>query len=177
MRAHPAQPVGERRAARARNRPVLPEHQVVDEQLRPLLEQLGQRLRPALGREPVLLLDPDPWQLAPLPLDALRVLLQLPLGGQQLLARRLPLLLRPDLHRTSSTLTSSSLERCDGGKLIGRAETLEKLRPAPAQRCPHVKRRADKASALSDEERANPAEPTPGLEPGTPSLRVKCSTS
>ena len=24
---------------------------------------------------------------------------------------------------------------------------------------------------------ANPGEPTPGLEPGTPSLRVKCSTS
>jgi hypothetical protein len=28
-----------------------------------------------------------------------------------------------------------------------------------------------------DESRANPGEPTPGLEPGTPSLRVKCSTS
>ncbi len=28
-----------------------------------------------------------------------------------------------------------------------------------------------------DEEPANPGKPTPGLEPGTPSLRVKCSTS
>ena len=28
-----------------------------------------------------------------------------------------------------------------------------------------------------DESPANPGEPTPGLEPGTPSLRVKCSTS
>ena len=30
---------------------------------------------------------------------------------------------------------------------------------------------------LEDESPANPAKPTPGLEPGTPSLRVKCSTS
>src|SRR5439155_1215489 len=51
---------------------------------------------------------------------ALGVLLQLPLGGQQLLARRLPLCLRPDLHQTSFALNSSSLGRCDGGKLIGR---------------------------------------------------------
>src|SRR5205814_268592 len=79
----------------------------LDEQLRAPLEQLGQRLRPVLAREPVLLLDRDPRQLAPLLLDALRVLLQLPLGDQQLLARRLPLLLRPDLHRTSFALTSS----------------------------------------------------------------------
>jgi len=102
---HAAQPVGERRAARARNRPVLPEHQVVDEQPRAPVEQLGQRLRPVLGREAVLLLDRDPRQLAPLLLDAPRVLLELPLGGQQLLACRLPLLLRADLHRTSFVLT------------------------------------------------------------------------
>src|SRR6266498_2054766 len=110
MLDHAPQPIGERGAARAGNRPVLPEHQVVDEQLRAPLEQLGQRLRPVLAREPVLLLDPDPRQLPPLLLDALGVLLQLPLGGQQLLARRLPLLLRPDLHRTSFALTSYSLD-------------------------------------------------------------------
>jgi hypothetical protein len=81
MHDHPAQPVGERGAARARTRPVLPEHEVVDEQLRASFEQLGQRLRPVLGREPVLLLDRDPRQLAPLTLDALGVLLQLALGG------------------------------------------------------------------------------------------------
>jgi integrase len=34
-----------------------------------------------------------------------------------------------------------------------------------------------KLSDQSDKEPANPEEPTPGLEPGTPSLRVKCSTS
>jgi len=36
---------------------------------------------------------------------------------------------------------------------------------------------ASKPSGQSEEEPANPREPTPGLEPGTPSLRVKCSTS
>src|SRR5207247_2517024 len=92
----------------------------VDEQLRAPLEQLGQRLRPVLGREPVLLLDRDPRPLAPLLPAALGVPLQPPFRCQQLLARRLPLLLRGDLHRTSFALTSSSLGRCDGGKLIGR---------------------------------------------------------
>src|SRR5919201_1507573 len=85
-------------------------------------EQPGHRLLPVLGRDPVRLLDRDPRQLPPLLLDALGVLLQLPLGGQQLLAPRLPLLFRPDLHRTSLALTSSSLGRYDGGKLIGSCE-------------------------------------------------------
>jgi hypothetical protein len=35
----------------------------------------------------------------------------------------------------------------------------------------------DSSSAPSEKSPANPGEPTPGLEPGTPSLRVKCSTS
>src|SRR5438105_4556346 len=120
MHDHAAQPVGERGAARACNRPVLPEHQVVDEQLRAPLEQLGQRFWPVLGLEPVLLLDRNPRQLAPMLLDAPGVLLQFPLGGQQLLASRLPLLRRADLHRTSFALTWSSLKRCDGEKVIGR---------------------------------------------------------
>jgi hypothetical protein len=34
-----------------------------------------------------------------------------------------------------------------------------------------------KRPAKPDEMPANPSKPTPGLEPGTPSLRVKCSTS
>jgi integrase len=33
------------------------------------------------------------------------------------------------------------------------------------------------ATSREPEDRATPPEPTPGLEPGTPSLRVKCSTS
>jgi integrase len=33
------------------------------------------------------------------------------------------------------------------------------------------------ATSREPEDRATPTEPTPGLEPGTPSLRVKCSTS
>src|SRR5215211_2219100 len=115
----PAQPVGERRATGARHLPVLPEHQVVDEQPRATLEELWQRPRALLGREPVLLLHGDPRQLPPLLLDPLGVLLELALGREQLLASHLPLLLRPDLHWTSFALTSSSLEPRDGGKLIG----------------------------------------------------------
>src|SRR4029450_4707434 len=95
MHDHIAQSVDERRARRARNRPLFPEHQVVDEQLRAPLEQLGQRLRPFLAREPVLLLDRDPRQLAPLLLDALGVLVQLPLGVQPPLPPPPPLPLPP----------------------------------------------------------------------------------
>src|SRR5439155_22514894 len=72
-----------------------------------------------LGGEPVLPLDGDPRQLPPLLLDPLGVRPELALGPEQLLARRLPLLLRPDLHRTSFALTSSSLRRRHGEKLIG----------------------------------------------------------
>ena len=40
-----------------------------------------------------------------------------------------------------------------------------------------VPKNASDLSDGSDKEPANPEKPTPGLEPGTPSLRVKCSTS
>src|SRR5436190_309779 len=103
------------------------------------IEQLGQRLGPVLCREPVLLLDRDPRQLAPALLDTLGVLLQLALDGQQLLACGPPLLLRPDLHRTSFVLNSSSLDRCHGGKLIGRPKASNgsgRLQSTPRRRAP-----------------------------------------
>jgi hypothetical protein len=58
--------------------------------LRAAIEKLGQRPRTLIGLKPVLLLDPDPWQLAALTCELIphpRVLL---LAAQQLLARRLP---------------------------------------------------------------------------------------
>ncbi len=115
----PLSPSGERRASGARHLPLLPEHQVIDEQPRASFEELGQRLRPVLSRQAVLLLDGDPRQLPPQLRDPRRVLLELALGREQLLARRLPLLLRPNHHRTSFALTWSSLRPGDGGKLIG----------------------------------------------------------
>jgi hypothetical protein len=39
---------------------------VIDDQLRVPLEQLRQRLGPVVGVEAVLLVDPHPWQIAPL---------------------------------------------------------------------------------------------------------------
>jgi hypothetical protein len=39
---------------------------VVDEQLRAAVKQIGECLRPVIGIEPVVLLDWDPRQLAPL---------------------------------------------------------------------------------------------------------------
>jgi hypothetical protein len=47
--------VGEARAARASSRIRRTEHQVVDEELRPPVEQLGERLLPLLGVERVLI--------------------------------------------------------------------------------------------------------------------------
>jgi hypothetical protein len=55
--------VCEARAPRAGGFVGRAEHQVVDEELRPPLEQLGERLVPFLGAEGVLLLDRDPGQL------------------------------------------------------------------------------------------------------------------
>src|SRR3954464_7681138 len=75
--------------------------------LHPPPDQLRQLPRAPLGRERLLLLDGHPGQLPPLFLDPLGVGLELALGREQLLAGRLPLLLRPDLHRTSFVLSSS----------------------------------------------------------------------
>src|SRR5438093_522707 len=92
--------------ARTRRLPILAEHEVVDEQPPTALEQLGQGLRPLLGRERVLHLHRHPGQLPPLLLDPLGALVELALGGEQPLASRLPLLLCPDLHRSSFVVTS-----------------------------------------------------------------------
>ena len=73
-----------------------PEHEVVDEQLGAAVEEIGERLRAVLGLEPVVLLDRDPRQLAPLPGQLVAAAGELLLLLQQLVALRLPLLLRAD---------------------------------------------------------------------------------
>ena len=58
--------VRDRRVDRASGLVGRAEHEVVQHELRAAAEQLGQGLRPVVGVEPVLLLDRDPRQLAPL---------------------------------------------------------------------------------------------------------------
>src|SRR5262249_16602832 len=67
-------------------------HKVVDEQLGAAVEELGEALSAVLGLEPVVLLDWDPGQLAPLPGQLVAAACELLLLLQQLVAFRLPLL-------------------------------------------------------------------------------------
>src|SRR5262249_61933022 len=64
------EPVRQAGAARASSERVIgSEHDVVGEELRAAIEELGERLPAILGVELVLLLDRDPGQIEPLPLD------------------------------------------------------------------------------------------------------------
>ena len=70
--------VRDRRTGRTRCRVFRPEHDVIDEQLTAAIEQLRQRARALVGREAVLLVDPNPRQLLALPRELIaqpRVLL------------------------------------------------------------------------------------------------------
>jgi hypothetical protein len=71
------------------------EHEVVDQQLRAPVEELGQRLRPVLGLEAVVLLDRDPRQLLPLPGELVASAGELLLLGEEFDAGGQPLLARP----------------------------------------------------------------------------------
>src|SRR5205085_5244814 len=73
-----------------------PEHEVVDEQLGAAVEEIGEGLRTVLGLEAVVLLEWDRGQLAPLPGQLVAAAGELLLLLQQLVALRLPLLLRAD---------------------------------------------------------------------------------
>src|SRR2546423_484399 len=73
------------------------EHEVVDEQLRATVEELGERLRPRLGFEAVVLLDRHPGKLPPLPRELVAATGELLLLREQFLARCLPLLPGSDL--------------------------------------------------------------------------------
>src|ERR1700676_4239946 len=59
--------VRHRRAGRTPRRVVGPEHEVVDEELRAPFEEVRQRGAPLVGLESILLVDPNPRQLLPLP--------------------------------------------------------------------------------------------------------------
>src|SRR5947209_17258262 len=91
--ARPVELVAKARAARARAELVVgPVHDVVGEQLRAALEELGQRLLAVLGVKDVLLLHRHPRQLTPLLGDLAAQLGMLSLALGQLVAGGLPLL-------------------------------------------------------------------------------------
>jgi hypothetical protein len=70
---------------------------MVDEQLAAAIEQLSQLARAVVRVEAVLLLDPDPRQLAPLPRQLVAQPGELLLADEQLLAGSCPLFRVPIL--------------------------------------------------------------------------------
>src|SRR5215218_4263962 len=93
-----AELVAEARASRAgADRVVGPEHDVVGEQLRAAVEELGEGLLAVLGVELVLLLDRDPGEIEALSLDLLVSLCLLGLELGELVPGRLPFLAGSDL--------------------------------------------------------------------------------
>src|SRR5215208_7144628 len=103
--------VGRVRAARAtRVRPALDrrsEHEVVDEQLRTAVEELGERLRPFLGLEHVLLVDRHARELGALPSQLVTPARELLLALEQLDPRRQPLLAGSDPGHASISIPGS----------------------------------------------------------------------
>src|SRR5438094_151255 len=89
--------VGDRGADGAARLVCRAEHEVVDEQLRASVEELGERLRPRLGPEAVLLLDGHPGELPSLLRELVAAPGELLLLREQLVARGLPFLAGPDL--------------------------------------------------------------------------------
>src|SRR6266480_3435313 len=73
------------------------EHEVVDQQLRAPVEQLGERLLALVRVELVVLLDRDPRQLAPLACQLVVAARQLLLALEQRVARLAPFLPRAHL--------------------------------------------------------------------------------
>src|SRR5205814_7843609 len=82
--------VGDRRARRAASSVVRPEHVVIDEKLRTSSKEVCQRGFPVLGLESVLLVDPDPGQLPPLPRQVVTAASVLLLRLEQLESRCQP---------------------------------------------------------------------------------------
>src|SRR5205823_12551186 len=78
------EPVRDRGAGRAACRVLRPEHEVVDEELRASLEEIGQGRRALVGVETVLLVDRDPGQLLPPSRQLVTPPCQLFLGFEQL---------------------------------------------------------------------------------------------
>ena len=82
----------------------------------------------------------------------------------------------------SPTITLSTyahlFEELEGTETRSAEDEIRRAREtARGSRTRFVPATSSKGTAPGGETPANPGKPTPGLEPGTPSLRVKCSTS
>ena len=84
-------------------------------------------------------------------------------------------------HSPTMTLSTYAhlFDEAAGAKRISAEDEIRRARQLVRRerRTRFVPESPSKPVGQSDKEPANPGEPTPGLEPGTPSLRVKCSTS
>src|SRR5467141_3806978 len=122
--------VRDRRAGRTSRRVIGPEHEVIDEELRPSSEEIGEGCCALVGFEAVLLVDSDPWQLLPQPRQLVAPPRQRLLGLEQLQAGRKPLFACSGLVVGQSlsflSYSSFSLQRISSG---GRA-----LRPTASRR-------------------------------------------
>src|SRR5207245_8085198 len=111
------------------------EHDVVGEQLRAPVEELGEGLLAVLGVELVFLLDHDPGEIETLALDLLVSLRLLGLELGHLVPGRLPLLARSDLvlRHLISLRRTRTLPHEPNHRRIGRYRDHE-IRPAATQK-------------------------------------------
>jgi len=89
--------IRDRRACRAATRVLGAEHEVVDEELRASIEEIGEGRSALVGLETVLLIDSNPRQLLPPLRQFVATSRQLLLGLEQLQACRKPLFTCSDL--------------------------------------------------------------------------------
>src|SRR5262249_7608539 len=100
--------VGDRRARRTAGLVFRPEHEVVDEQLRPPAKQVVERRLPVIGVELVLLVNAPPRELAAHLRELVTATRVLLLGGEQLAPCGEPVLARALAAHTRVERTASS---------------------------------------------------------------------
>src|ERR671923_2156142 len=135
---------------RAARRVLRPEHEVVDEELRAPSEEVRERGAAFVGLEAVVLVDPDPRKLLPLPRELVAPPGQLLLGLEQLEPRREPLLVRSRRVLRQDASSSAYSSGCPELKTVTSPETHRRqrkvgewlacgstttTRPATATRC------------------------------------------
>src|SRR5881394_2390867 len=132
MGCGPVEAVGDRRAGRAPGLVIGPEHEVVDEQLRAALEQLGEARLAAVGVEPIILLDPDPRQRLALLGNRVALVRQRFLRLEQLEPLAKPVLTAGDGVRRHCNLLSSAVSPAARSTLPPRQC---RSRPSPVRIC------------------------------------------
>src|SRR5262249_45091181 len=119
--------VGDRRARRTTRRVGRAEHEVIDEELRAAIEQLGEDLLARLGLETILLLELDPGQLAARPGELVAE------PGMLLLTREQRLAGSDPLFAGSDSVSSHFVSLCAG---LSIRRLLSRARPARSRASP-----------------------------------------